>query len=145
MRKVNAMIRDKVGAVLIVIFSFLAILLYSWQYFPNVKIEKCKPNVQISIRKCSAEGKSKSNLIVQECEFKNISKYPITIGYSPGKFYQKYWSYDIDGSLLDRGKPIADFPEVLASKAVTRGRIAYHPDTDRIIVCPLDPAKFEEI
>ena len=80
-----------------------------------------------------------SGVIVQKCDFINVGKYPITIGYDPGNYDQRYWSYDNDGVVLDYKISIGDIPEILEPGAFARGSIAYHSDAEKVIVCPLDP------
>lgn len=146
MGKQNTVKGNKAVACLIAAFISVIVALYSWHSISDttLEIETCRPNSQISIQNCSMTQTNKLNVIVQRCEFKNTSKYPITIGYKPGKYYQKFWSYDTGGLVLDRGKLIADAPEMLNPRAIARVRIAYHPDAKRVIVCPVDPTKTKE-
>ena len=142
----------ELGIIIGVLLILISILMmgpfsnYRWSssFDWPLPIEKCLPNVNISIKNCSVIKNSIENELVQQCEFENVSKYPITIGYKPGKYYQKVWTYNVNGDLTNRVKTVKNIPEVLDSGAIAHGLIAYHADTEKIILCPIDPAKIKK-
>ena len=139
-KKIKFKHRYQVATVVLITVAIIAY--YGWHiFFGSVRIASCAPNTQVAIKNCDVVMTTRPNVIVQQCDFKNISDYAITVGYHPGKYYQKYWTYDSAEKLQNKGDFIRDLPDTLAPGKVVRASIAYHPDIKRVIVCPLDPAK----
>jgi hypothetical protein len=142
-RKTKFKFRSEVVPVVLITFAIIAY--YGWYvFFHTVRISSCAPNTQIAIRNCNVVNTKRPDAIVQQCDFENVGNYPITVGYHPGKYYQKYWTYDSAEKLYNRGNFIPDLPDTLAPGRVVRANITYHPDVKKVIFCPLDPAKLSD-